>query len=61
MPIDEYVAKIDAALDDCPNAMDKGALVKEIVAVFVPDIPSIKLGLDRYKGRATSIDFERRL
>ena len=56
MPIDEYVAKIDAALDDCPNAMDKGALVKEIVAVFVPDIPSIKLGLDRYKGRATSID-----
>lgn len=48
---DGYIARIDEALSAYDDSL-AGELVKEIIAVFSSADSNIKLGLDRYKGRA---------
>lgn len=48
---DGYIARIDEALSAYDDSL-AGELVKEIIAVFSSADSNIKLGLDRYRGRA---------
>ena len=49
--VDEYIERCIKAINTDGASEDRGKLVKEIVATFSEDIPSIKKGLDRYRGR----------
>lgn len=49
---DKFVGRIDEALA-VGDVWEMGELVKEIVAVFASADQHIKVGLDRYKNRAT--------
>ena len=59
---DDYLKKIADALNNY-DPRTAGALVEEIASVFSEEIPSVKKGLDRFKGRisvegsAPSYDF----
>lgn len=48
--IDEYINKLEDSLNN-DSYEAQGLLVKEVVATFSECIPTIKTGLDRYKGR----------
>ena len=55
--LDDQIAQLQAALD----SKDYSALetaVKDCVSVWIDDIPTIKSGLDRYRGRAVPLGYE---
>lgn len=51
---DDYIEKLGSLLDNGSYEEQK-ALVEETVAAFSGCIPTIKKGLDRYKGRAVAL------
>lgn len=52
--IDDFIAELEAALKSGDHEQ-LGSLVKDAVSMFSEDIPTIKVGLDRYKGRISAI------